>query len=125
MNNTPNTAVDVVRQWATSSRTQMTPEQIMQSVVEATGIQPEDISGPRRWQPVVKARHLYWAMLRRQCGMSYPQIGMMVARNHSSVMMAIKKVPTDVLDAMETLATEQATANQQSSVIVTLAADVS
>jgi hypothetical protein len=40
-------------------------------------------------------------------------------------MMAIKKVPTDVLDAMETLATEQATANQQSSVIVTLAADVS
>ena len=106
MNTTTNNET-VVRAWTASTSAGLSPSAVLESVVAITGVQSEDINGERRWKSVVRARHLYWALLRRQCHLSYPQIGLLTGRNHSTVMMAIKKVPTEVLDAMEGIATER------------------
>lgn len=93
--------MEVVRRWTTISGPQLTPDQILESVSAITGIDEGDIMGKHRPRQVVKARHLFWAMLRRMSGMSYPQIARYADCNHSSVLMAIRNIPTDVLDAME------------------------
>lgn len=96
-------SIEVVRRWAVISGPKLTANEVLESVSAITGVDEIDIVGSRRWRAVVKARHLYWAMLRRLCLMSYPQIASETGHNHSSVIMAIRHIPEEVLVAMEEL----------------------
>ena len=113
MENTHN-PIEVVRQWAVISGPQLTPEQILESVSAITGIDEGDIMGKHRPRQVVKARHFFWAMLRRLSGMTYPQIARYSDCNHSSVLMAIRNIPTEVLEAMEAVTSQHLTGNGSS-----------
>lgn len=63
--------------------------QIVDAVAEATGIPARHILGPRRDGPTARARQIvmYEARL---AGLSYPQIGQALGRDHSTVIEGVR-----------------------------------
>ncbi len=59
------------------------------------GVSYGDIKGPFRHKTVANARHIAMAAVRRRLGLSYPELGLVFSRNHSSVMSGVKRVESD------------------------------
>jgi chromosomal replication initiator protein len=53
---------------------------------------PEEILGRTKTATVCKARAILWSRLKEQTQFSYPEMGMLFGRDHSTVMMAVKEV---------------------------------
>lgn len=64
---------------------------VLTEVSEATGISISRILGRSRVRPVVEARQLVCHVLYRH-GMSYPQIGRLINRDHTTVLHAVRAV---------------------------------
>lgn len=64
---------------------------VLREVSEASGIPIARILGPSRVRPVVEARQLVCHVLRRH-GMSYPQIGKVIGRDHTTVIHSVRAV---------------------------------
>lgn len=64
-------------------------------IVEAIGILHSvhltRILGPSRKRKIVLARHEAWYEVRRQLGLSYPQLGRLFARDHATVICGIRR----------------------------------
>ena len=65
--------------------------------IEATvapffGITPADIHSSRRTRTVSSARMVAMYLARRHTGMSFPEIGRFMGKNHSSVVLAVKRM---------------------------------
>jgi chromosomal replication initiation ATPase DnaA len=101
-----NESLSVIREWANKSN-DYKPDQILLLVAEVTGVSPEDINGGRRFASLMKARHLYWACLRQYCRLSYPAIGYLTSKHHTTIMTGIKKVPSEVINAVGDLYDER------------------
>lgn len=84
-----NDEVDVARAWIGS------PGEQRRMVVWATarhfGLLVREVLGRRRYTTAATARGVAMALLRSRCGMSYPEIGQMFKRHHTSVMAAVRK----------------------------------
>lgn len=63
---------------------------IIAEVAQETGISVADILGPRRLAPVAAARRIAMQRVRDECKYSYPQIGKMFNRDHSTVIWACR-----------------------------------
>jgi chromosomal replication initiation ATPase DnaA len=87
--------------WPKARRNEIDSVAIAVSLV--TGVDLIDVVGFVKLAPYVAARNLWWACLRHYCGMSYPEIGRFVDRHHSTVMFAVKRVPTDLVLSMSPL----------------------
>jgi chromosomal replication initiation ATPase DnaA len=81
------------------TRCAVTPDVLLAEVCDATGVDPLDIRGHARDPFTVSARWAWWALL-RESGRSYPEIGRLVGRDHSSIIHALKHAP----DREQTLA---------------------
>lgn len=62
---------------------------IVDAVSEATGIPAKRILGPRRDGPTARARQIVMYEARR-AGLSYPQIGEALGRDHTSVIHGVR-----------------------------------
>jgi chromosomal replication initiator protein len=59
-------------------------------IAAANGIAPSDLTGPERPAWLVELRHeCMWVL--RQLGMSYPSIGRVMKRDHTSVMNGVRR----------------------------------
>ena len=79
------------------------PSAYLTEICSLFRVEPEDVLGERRMQHLIKPRHLFWACLREHGKWSYPVIGDYVGRDHTTVMIAIKKVPSDLVKAIGNL----------------------
>jgi len=68
---------------------------------EMSGLSPDTIlNGKVRTPREVKTRQLLWASLRRYANLSYPEIGALVGKSHTTIMHGVKRVPDDVLESV-------------------------
>lgn len=73
-----------------------TVEDLADAIIEVVAaehfITAERIKGKRRLPRIVEARHAAMYLLRHQLGMSFPEIGRHMNRDHSSVVYAVHKL---------------------------------
>lgn len=63
---------------------------VLKAVAERNGVEPEMITGPGSYSAIVRIRdEACWEL--RRAGLSYPEIGIAVNRDHSSVMSAVRR----------------------------------
>ncbi len=74
----------------------MSSTDILNRVSAARDISPAMIRGPRRWASIVRARHEVAWLLRQHTAMSYPEIGRLLDRDHSSVMHGVRCIAAAV-----------------------------
>lgn len=65
---------------------------LVQEIAAHFGVVVAEIVGEQRCASVVAARHYTMAVLRRKYGFSYPQLGRIFGRDHTSCMHAVRKV---------------------------------
>jgi len=71
---------------------------------EMSGLTPSLIlHGKNRTPREVKARQLFWACLREYGSMSYPEIGALVDRSHTTIMHGVAQVPRDVVESIASM----------------------
>lgn len=64
---------------------------IIRQVAWCSNMKPEDLTGKRRFHNVTHARHFAMYQIRVATKMSYPDIGLLFNRDHSTVIAACKK----------------------------------
>tara|TARA_B100001248_G_C27278837_1_gene406672 strand:- start:197 stop:634 length:438 start_codon:yes stop_codon:yes gene_type:complete len=62
-----------------------------------TEVTPEEILSPRRKKHITLVRHLVYKLTSELCPYSYPQIGRMLDRDHSTVIAGIKAVDIKIM----------------------------
>lgn len=81
---------------------------IIHEVSKASGVKPRDIMGKRRFVNHTRARFVAMAICRDYLDMSYPAIGRVFDRDHSTVISAMRRVDAlcadSDLDDMEEIA---------------------
>lgn len=65
------------------------PDHVLAVVATVTGLDPQVVVGPSRMHLVVKARAVVCLVL-RDAGLSYPEIGRCIGRDHTTAMNACK-----------------------------------
>lgn len=73
----------------------MSMEQVARAVKDASnmfGVPIEDIYGKRRTRTVVRARQFAMALIRNRTSMSFPEIGGVFGKDHSTVIHAVKRI---------------------------------
>lgn len=70
----------------------MTPEEIIDRIAAAHHFTADDLRGPSRRAPIVRARHTAMYALREHTDLSYPKIGRLFNRHHTSVLHAVDRI---------------------------------
>lgn len=65
------------------------------------GIKVKDLKGPRRTKTLANARVLTYALLRRLTNLSYPEIGILLNRDHSTVVKGVQSVDQEDVRELE------------------------
>ena len=81
----------------------VTADIILQATSELFGFNIEDIVGPRRQRPLVKARQVSMYVFRELTDLSYPDIARVFGgRDHTTAIHAIQKITTQMAEQPET-----------------------
>lgn len=64
--------------------------EVLRAAAEYGGIELDDLLGPRRYKSLIKARRVA-AIALRILDYSYPQIGMMLGRDHTSIINLVNR----------------------------------
>jgi chromosomal replication initiator protein len=67
-------------------------EALIAVVADFYGLHPRALKSRLRSQTVVNARHVAIYLVRTRLGNSYPEIGRVFGRDHSTVLMAVRKI---------------------------------
>ncbi len=82
----------------------ITPEIILEATAELFGLPIEQIIGPRRQRPLVKARQVSMYVFRELTDLSYPDIARIFGgRDHTTAIHAVKKTTQQMTEQPETL----------------------
>lgn len=71
---------------------ELTPEGIVAAVCKVCRVSREEIFSATRKAQIVKARHVLMYLLRIDGQLSLPKIGKLLARDHATILHAVKKV---------------------------------
>lgn len=74
----------------------LTPEKIIHCASEHYGIRPEDILGKAQSRDVAQPRQIAMYLCRRHLELSFPEIGNVFGRDHSTVMSSVKLVQKSI-----------------------------
>lgn len=99
---------DAERARESHERTRLRREQTMKALIDerrffsaalevlckSFGVPPYDVLGLNRERPVGRVRALFAKMLRTHTSLSFPQIGELMKRHHSSVIVAVAQADT-------------------------------
>ena len=64
---------------------------LLDEVCEELHVSRSDVLGPCRMRSITSARHHFWERLRDR-GFSYPEIGHLVMRDHTTILAALRKL---------------------------------
>jgi chromosomal replication initiation ATPase DnaA len=67
-----------------------TGAKVIGRVSRVTGVNPADIIGPSKTQRTFRARQFVSAILRKEHGWSYPRIGRLLNRHHSTIIECVR-----------------------------------
>ena len=67
-------------------------KRIIITVCNEFDVHPKDILGQRRQKNLILPRHICWWLAREETMFSYPQIGRMMKRAHTSIIYGCKKI---------------------------------
>ena len=81
----------VSRKWL-EKRPRVSIAAIIEAVAAETGVEIFEIKGPVQGQPIVLARHIAAHLAVKHTGLSLPQIGRALNRDHSTVLYADRRV---------------------------------
>lgn len=70
----------------------ITPKMILEHVALSYGLSVDDLLGRSRYAHIATPRHIAMWLVRRKLHYSYPVIGRLFGRDHSTVMSAVAKV---------------------------------
>jgi chromosomal replication initiator protein len=83
----------------------VTVDKIFASIFKKYGVKKEDIIGSRRTKDVAWARHVSVYLIRAITDMSFPNIGKILGRDHSTIMSSIdaveRKIQADNMFSLE------------------------
>ena len=65
---------------------------IIGKIVESYNVEIKDILGDKRNQELILPRHMIMYLLKKEAGLSFPKIGKIMKRDHTSVIHAYKKI---------------------------------
>lgn len=65
--------------------------QLAQRIAREGRVTVTDMLGRSKLRSVVRARHRFCAVVRSSLGLSYPEIGRLIGRDHTTVMNAVKQ----------------------------------
>lgn len=71
-------------------------EEVIRLVAAAYGLEPGLLRGPSRARHVVDARHLAMYLLRESAGLSFPALGAVFGRDHTTAMHAVQRMQAAV-----------------------------
>ncbi|MCC6175522.1 MAG: chromosomal replication initiator protein DnaA [Chloroflexi bacterium] len=72
------------------------PDAIVDAVARHFGVTVEDLRGKARHQKIVAPRHLAMYLLREDARLSYPQIGALLGRDHTSALHGYEKIGAEI-----------------------------
>ena len=64
-------------------------EEILEIIAEECGVNVNDVMKKVRKSELVKARHMYSAILRKYYGFSYPKIGEIMDKDHTTIIHSV------------------------------------
>lgn len=68
-----------------------TAKRILRETCERHGVKVESVCGPRRYKPLVMCRREAAWLIAKETTLSYPQIAMLLNKDHTSILMAIRR----------------------------------
>lgn len=74
---------------------------LIEQVAAYYSLDPRDLVGHNRSKRLVRARHVCFYVMRKRFGLSYPQIGQIMHRDHSTVIYAVEKMWLDIETNMQ------------------------
>ena len=74
----------------------VTPEKIVEKVAAKYGVSVDDIYSKKKSGNISNARHISIYLMRRLSELSYPQIGKVLNRDHSTIMASHRIIDTEV-----------------------------
>jgi chromosomal replication initiator protein len=78
-------------------RKTLTPPQIIERVAAYYGLQPEELTGPKRDKQIAVPRQIAMYLMREELGLSFPKIGQELGgRDHSTAMHATSKISKSI-----------------------------
>lgn len=69
-----------------------TAEEVLRFVVDASGVARDEIVSRSRMKSPSRARTIAAHILRNHCHMSYPEIGRVLGRDHTTIMYAVENI---------------------------------
>lgn len=89
----------VLAEQIAAGRSAPTVAQTVKAVGERFGVSPAQIMGASRSRPIPTARSIAMYLVRKFCGMSFPEMGRAMGnKNHSTVLMATQRVEKQLRD---------------------------
>ena len=79
-----------------SGPVKVTPEKIVEKVAGKYGVSTDDIYSKKKSGAISNARHISIYLMRRLADLSYPQIGKVLNRDHTTVMASYKIIDTEI-----------------------------
>ncbi len=70
----------------------VTHEKIVATVCERFGLRPQDLNSPRRSRHITLPRHVAMYLCRRLMGASFPHLGQLFQRDHTTVMHGVSSI---------------------------------
>jgi len=84
-------SIDLPKLSKTQKRLHVKPEDVLKIVSEECGVTLEDILSRSRKGPIVNARHIFCAIMKKEFNYSYETIGKMVSgRDHTTAIHSIR-----------------------------------
>lgn len=74
----------------------VTPEKIISKVSSRLGVSADDVYSKKKSGPISKARHISIYLMRKISDLSYPSIGKILNRDHSTVMSSYRLIETEI-----------------------------
>lgn len=78
------------------------PDKLMQAVCQTCSVSREDVLGKNRQKNLVEARQILMYLYKENLDLSFPAIGKLLNRDHTTVLHAFRKITKDLLDNPKT-----------------------
>ena len=95
---TPELAEEALKEFGPKDKTAITPEFIIEQCSKALGVSVQELYGDNRKKEISSARKVTMFIIREILGTSFPKIGALFGKDHSTAMYAIKSVETQIAD---------------------------
>jgi len=85
-------AIDILKEYGEMAEKKITPDYIIETCAKFYGVKKEDIYTDKRTKNIALARQVSIYIMKELTDYSYPKIGSLVGKDHSTAIYAIKKV---------------------------------